>query len=71
MLIRWRSRSIAIGVLLIFIFCFVLRKEGLGGVLNNPGHENPGETPAESQFDEEMEQKFMEELGIFYGEVQR
>lgn len=69
--IRWRSQSVVIGVILIFIFFFVLQNEGLGGISINPGHGSPGGTPAEDQFDEKTEQKFMEELDLFYGEVQK
>lgn len=66
--IRWRSQSVVIGVILTFIFIFVLQKEGLGGVSKSPGHASPGGTPADDQFDEKTEQKFMEELDIFYSE---
>lgn len=69
--IRWRSQSAVIAAIVIFIFFFVLQKERLGGVSINPGHGSPGGTPAEGQFDEKIEEKFMEELDVVYGEVRK
>ena len=71
MAMRWRIRGVAIAILLTFIFFFVLQRDGLRGVSTNPGPGNPGGTPAEGPVDEKIEEKFMEELDIFYGEVRK
>lgn len=69
MSIRWRSQSVVIGALLTFIFFFVSQKERLGRAPVNPGQGSPEAAPAEGQFDEKTEEKFMEELDKFYGEI--
>lgn len=58
-----------LGALLTFIFFFVLQKDRLGGAPANLGQGSSEVPSAESQFDEKMEEKFMEELDIFYGEI--
>lgn len=69
--IRWRTRSVAIAILFTLIFFFMLPKDGQRGVSISPGPGNPGGTPAEGPVDEKIEEKFMKELDILYGEARK